>query len=304
MKRHLVVLTALIATTAAAAPLVNQARATYPGSTDGRIVFGATVDGNADVYSVLPNGEALQRLTDDPGMDACPAYSADGKTIAWCHQSGGPSGPFEIWAMKQNGTGKRQLTNLGGSANWPDFSPDGSEIVFQFKLGAARQQLWLVGGDGSDAHVLSASSGNDRLPAFSPDGTKIAFISDRTGLPQVWLMNADGSGQTQLTFDAVPKDQLPDWSPDGARIAFVERTAATGGDLWTMNANGTDAHSITSGADVLGAAWSPDGSRIATLDWTTRTVEVMNADGSDVSPVHPLGIQFVPGWQPRGDRLD
>ena len=30
----------------------------------------------------------------------------------------------------------------------------------------------------------------------------------------------------------------------------------------------------------------------------------MNADGTDVSPVHPLGIQFVPGWQPRGDRLD
>ena len=71
-----------------------------------------------------------------------------------------------------------------------------------------------------------------------------------------------------------------------------------------MNADGTDAHSITSGADVLGPAWSPDGTRIAYLDWATRTVEVMNADGSDASPVYPLGIQFVPGWQPRGDRLD
>ena len=93
MKRHHAVLAALIATTAVAAALVNQAQATYPGSTDGRIVFGATVDVNADVYSVLPNGEALQRLTDDPGMDACPAYSADGKTIAWCHPRAGDDRP-------------------------------------------------------------------------------------------------------------------------------------------------------------------------------------------------------------------
>ena len=139
MKRHHAVLAALIATTAVAAALVNQAQATYPGSTDGRIVFGATVDVNADVYSVLPNGEALQRLTDDPGMDACPAYSADGKTIAWCHQSGGTTGPFEIWAMKQNGTDKRQLTNLGGSGELARLLPRrlGDRLPVQARHSAA-----------------------------------------------------------------------------------------------------------------------------------------------------------------------
>jgi Tol biopolymer transport system component len=79
-------------------------------------------------------------------------------------------------------------------------------------------------------------------------------------------MNADGSGQTQLTFDLVPKDQLPDWSPDGSRIAFVKQTLPTGGDIWVMNAEGSNAHALTSGADKLGTAWSPDGSEIATLD--------------------------------------
>jgi hypothetical protein len=52
-------------------------------------------------------------------------------------------------------------------------------------------------------------------------------------------------------------------------------------------------------ADKLGTAWSPDGSEIATLDWPSRTVEVMNADGTNVHPVRPGGIQFVPAWQPR-----
>ncbi len=63
--------------------LVSHARATRR-ETNGRLAFGTTVDGNTDVYSVLPNGEALHRLTDDPGFDACPAYSADGTSIAWC----------------------------------------------------------------------------------------------------------------------------------------------------------------------------------------------------------------------------
>jgi Tol biopolymer transport system component len=309
MNRKLIMQVVLAVALAVAIGTAGPARATYPGATNGRLAFGATVDGNTDLYSVLPDGQALHRLTDDPGFDACPAYSADGGWIAWCSGQGLPPGPVvltDIWVMKQNGTDKRRLTDLGGAAAFPDFSPVGSQIVFQYKApGPTTQQLWLVNTDGTDAHVLvSSSTSNNRLPAFSPDGSKIAFISDRTGLPQVWLMNADGSNQVQLTFDLVPKDQLPDWSPDGSQIAFVERTAATGGDIWVMNADGSDPHALTSAADNLGTAWSPDGTQIATLNWTTRTVEVMNTDGTNIHPVQPLGIQFVPGWQPRGTGLE
>jgi Tol biopolymer transport system component len=118
-------------------------------------------------------------------------------------------------------------------------------------------------------------------------------------------MNADGSNQRpNLTYDLVPKDQLPDWRPDGTRIAFVERTAPIGGDIWLINPDGSNPPTAHTAADDLGTAWSPDATQIAYPNETTRTVEVMNADGSDAHPVHPLGLQIVPGWQPRGDRLD
>jgi Tol biopolymer transport system component len=267
------------------------AHATYPGATNGRLAFGITVDGNTDVYSVLPNGEALHRLTDDPAFDACPAYSADGRSIAWC-------GPGGIWLMKQNGTKKRQLMNFGA---FPDISPDGSKVVFSGPpSGSTNVDAWVVDVDGGGLTRLTTALGPDRFAAGSPDGTKIVFQSSRTGIAQVWVMNADGSGQRQLTFDAVPKDQVPDWSPDGSQIAFVTQTHAVGGDIWLMDAEGGNPHPITSGADKLGTAWSPDGTQIATVDWPTRTVEIMNADGSDVRAVQPGGIQFVPGWQPRG----
>src|SRR5215218_11107685 len=57
---------------------------TYPGSTNGVLLFGAVVDGNTDIYSALPSGRALQRLTTQAGFDACPASSADGKFVAFC----------------------------------------------------------------------------------------------------------------------------------------------------------------------------------------------------------------------------
>jgi Tol biopolymer transport system component len=290
--------TALVALGAASQP----AKATYPGATNGRIAFGMNVNGNVDVYTALPNGNDLRRLTTDPGFDACAAYSGDGQRIAYCSGQGG--GPVQVWTMRQNGTDKQQVTHMSAAAIFPDFSPDGSKIVFD---GRSTGDIYVIGSDGHGLTQLTSGEGRNSFPAFSPDGSKIAFISNRTGSWQVWVMNADGSDQTQLTSDAQPKDQVPDWSPDGSRIAYLADThgsldvSPSWGDIWVMNADGSDQHPITHDATDYGTAWSPDGMRIATLDRPSATVYTLSAaDGSDRQAVHPGGPQFVPGWQPRG----
>jgi Tol biopolymer transport system component len=290
--------------------LSGSARATYAGATNGRIAFGMKVNGNADVYSVRPDGQDVRRLTTDPGFDACAAYSADGRRIAYC--SGAAGGPVQIWTMKQNGTDKQQVTNMSGPAIFPDYSPDGSKIVLTAKpAGSPTRDIYEIASNGSGLIRLTSGQGNNAYPAFSPDGSKIVFDSDRSGTWQVWLMNADGNGQTQLTFDPQPKDQVPDWSPDGSKIAYLADThgiadtvSPSWGDIWVMNADGTGQHPITSGASYYGTAWSPDGSRIATLQVTAdggRSLYTLNADGGNAQAVPlPAYLQYVPGWQPRG----
>jgi TolB protein len=94
---------------------------------------------------------------------------------------------------------------------------------------------------------------------------------------------------------------FPDYSPDGCKIAH-EDDAGGNGDIYVMNADGSDHHDVSNDPSVeFGAAGSPDGSEIAFLSTRTRTrlIHLMNADGSNQ---HALtgGTQFRPAWQPRG----
>jgi Tol biopolymer transport system component len=289
------------------ATVVGSARATYRGETNGRLAFGININGNTDVYSVQPNGQDLQRLTTDPGFDACAAYSADGSKIAYCSAQ---SGTIQVWTMNQDGSDKQQVTHLSTQAIFPDFSPDGSKIVFSDRQGpgSPKRNIYVINSDGTGLTQLTSDAGDNAYPAFSPNGSKIVFTSDRTGVRQVWLMHADGSHQRQLTFDPQPKDQVPDWSPDGSKIAYLADThgiadvvSPSWGDIWVMNAAGHNQRQLTSGAAWYGTAWSPDGTRIATMDMPSRTIYTVDAaTGGDAQAVHPGGLQFVPGWQPLG----
>ncbi len=302
---------AVLAMMCLSALLVPPALATYPGDV-GRLAFAMTgADGNPDIYTALPNGSSLKRLTTDRGFDACAAYSADGQRIAYCSDR---TGALEIWAMDKNGGGQHAVTNTGGYAEFPDYSPDGRKIAFDgFQGSDPFDEIYVVNAaNGSGLTALTSCTGYgagcfNSYPAWSPDGRRIVFIhsddSDVDGNPtneQVWVMNANGSHKTQLTSGPASHDQTPDWSPDGRKIAYMED-----GHIFTMRADGSHQTQLTFGDDFdFGAAWSPDGRKIAfvrNFGNGYRPVFVMNADGSNQ---HQLTSgtprQFVAAWQPLG----
>jgi Tol biopolymer transport system component len=282
------------------------AAATFEGS-NGRIAFGAFFASNrqADIWSTRPGENDLHQLTDAPGHDICPAYSADGKDIAFCSDR---TGAYEIWVMDANGKQERQVTQLGTYAVFPDFSPDGSRLAFSATpSGQSNTDLWLVPTSGGVPTQLTNSPDTlEENPVWSPDGTLILFVriaGDFSG-GQLWTKNVSTGQETQVTFDATFKDQTPDWSPDGARIAY-----AADDDIWIMNADGTSQVNLTHTPNQeFGTAFSADGTQIAftgtggPVPAGQRYVQTIRTDGSDRRVVAPTqGLrQAAPAWQPLG----
>jgi TolB protein len=104
-------------------------------SPDGsRIAFGRTVDGNADIYTIGPDGAGLTRLTTDPAGDITPAWSPEGSKIVFASTRADPNPTtcgqqypycnWELYTMDAAGGGQQRLTiNLG-----PDTEPDWQPI--------------------------------------------------------------------------------------------------------------------------------------------------------------------------------
>ena len=77
------------------------------------MAFVSDRDGNAEIYVMNADGSAQRRLTRNPASDGPPAWSPDGRKIAFV-SGAGPLDSSAIYVMNADGTGKRRLTQPGG----------------------------------------------------------------------------------------------------------------------------------------------------------------------------------------------
>jgi dipeptidyl aminopeptidase/acylaminoacyl peptidase len=105
----------------------------------------------------------------------------------------------------------------------------------------------------------------------------------------------------QLTED--PADAEPDFSADGRKIAFVR-----GGDVWSMRADGTGQHKLTSGAELDSRPqFSPDGRYVvferATAKGSPRDLYRVNLGGSARPLVISAGDEHEASFSPDGKTI-
>ena len=72
------------------------------------------------------------------------------------------------------------------------------------------------------------------------------------------------------------------WGQADGKIAFISDREGHG-DVWIMNADGSDSVNLTKGRDCASPAWSPDGTKIAYI--ASGEVWLMDADGSNPQQV-------------------
>ncbi len=144
-----------------------------------------------DIYIMNPDGTDVARFY-HKGSDYNPAWSPDGKKIAFWASLPGENHGLRMLDIDSLNIIEFPIVNGGGRLSW---SPDGKKIVF----GSDQDNdLYIMDTKGKIIQRL-AHPGNDADPSWSPDGKKIVFKSDRDGTFGIYIMNADGSDVIKLT---------------------------------------------------------------------------------------------------------
>jgi len=103
---------------------------TYPAiSPDGRkIAYRKMVgDMNSEVFIADADGSNIKNLTNDWSWEGWPAWSPDGRTIAF---AGSRNAAWQIFLMNPDGSNVRLLAATEGRGTAPRWAPDGHTIFF------------------------------------------------------------------------------------------------------------------------------------------------------------------------------
>jgi Tol biopolymer transport system component len=236
---------------------------------------------------VLPVAGNAPRFIRGTGLGLSPAFSPDGKVIAFArlrgrrYANGQPSFQSSIWLVASKGGKARRLTP------WRDrfllvpaaFSPDDKTLLAEGEAPGAGQEivsLPLAGGP------LTLIVRNGLKPAYAPDGSRIAFVryTHRRVAPgpkgiatggDLFVAASDGTGVKRLTFSPARREEWPGWDPSGERLVYTqlpskrtpEALLGTGSSVMEINPDGTCRQRLlfTYGLAYREAAWRPGAGR-------------------------------------------
>lgn len=248
-----------------------------------------------DLY-LLEIGQPKPRvISGDASHKSYPAWSPDGRHIAYCCDRGGTTA---LWLHDIATSRERQLLSLAGAATlMPCWSKDGTAIAFLDHRGALHRcdvqsgkvsqifdPLWLPG-----------------RPSFSPDGRHIAYAAFkpisgrfREGLSEILVVDSHtGAGNYQ---PVQPERSLstrgvdgPVWSPDGNWLAYVFAS-----QLWIqpVTADGTFAGQPRKLSDDTVDAPSWNGASDTLLYLNNGQLRMVSIDGGDPASV-PLDLTWA-----------
>jgi Tol biopolymer transport system component len=217
--------------------------------------------------SALPH-PILSQVTFAEGIEEYPAWSPDGKQIAYAAQSG----QARKILRKDLASGQDvQVTHGDYDELQPAWSPDGLYILF---IRARQPNQKLQPGDvfgqfdEADVWRFEVASGRESKlienafnPAYSFDGKRIAVDASWAGPRRIWIVDSEGHNPQQATTDTSEEvaHVAPQWSPDGNRIVF-QNIARTKFDIRVVALASKQMSWISNDFfENLRPAWAPSG---------------------------------------------
>lgn len=250
--------------------LAAPAEAAFPGH-DGKIIF---VRGD-HLYAMRADGSDVTQLTRGSSLDEEPAWSPDGRQIAFSRQV--KTGFLHIYVMKADGTSARPITAARTDDYAPAWAPHGTRIAFV--RGLEKPRVYVMSLDGGGLRAVARGY----TVAWSPDGKWLAISRTVRNKAAIVLVRPNGKDLHRLTPASIAGDD-PNWSPDGHRLAFTlinnlqGPPSAWSSDVAIIARNGTGLTRVTHSHPGLdtGPAWSPSGSKIVFDRSTFKSLTVVD----------------------------
>ncbi|MFL6606359.1 MAG: CehA/McbA family metallohydrolase [Steroidobacteraceae bacterium] len=273
-----------------------------PQLTSGPSAVAFSPDGRTLVYSMQGSlwkqnidSTSAEQLTDGPGYDYQPDWSADGARIAFVRYL---NDALEIYSFDPSSGSVSPLTHNSAVNVEPRWSPDGRQLAWVSTAGTGHFHIftgapapngvtgapvWPERRSNTQRYYYSAFD-HELSPTWSPDGKELIYVGNPEtiyGTGGLWRRELAATAQpVAVRIEETSWRARPSWSPDGKRVVYSSYAGRQWHQLWITTASGGgDPLPLSYGEfDATGARWSRDGSRIAFISNRSGTTEIWLQD--------------------------
>jgi Tol biopolymer transport system component/DNA-binding winged helix-turn-helix (wHTH) protein len=237
-----------------------------------------------------------------PGVQAYPAFSNDGKQVAFIIE--GDQNPGIYTALIGGEKPLRLTKNPRDSC--PTWSPDGRQVAFsRYAEDGTSFSIYVMSAFGGSEHKLyTYPKSSGECLNWSPDGKVLAFSEGS----RVALFSLSDSTTRPLTSPPdLASDKFPTFSPDGSTVAFVRDTGSGLSELFVIPATGGAANRLTfDNRSISGSpAWTPDSRDIVFSSPRRGLLSLwrISAFGGTPRPLGIIAMASYPSISREGNQL-